>query len=139
MPKEYIYSSNLHNGITLNATKFTREELQEMGQDINAVNRNPIPTSVDLEQAVTLNEIAIFVKYIANIIIEDAMINKKHVVLNTLPCHVPIRHNAQGLLDKNNPGPIPEVYVDKILHSLHKIFPDVDIIVLQSKMIIDWS
>jgi hypothetical protein len=126
MPKEYIYSSNLHNGITLNATKFTQEDL-------------PIPTSNDYEQAVVLNEIAIFVKYIANIIIEEVMLNKKRVSINTLPKNVPIRHNAQGLLDKNNPGPIPEVYMEKILHSLYKIFPDIDIMVLQTRMLIDWA
>jgi hypothetical protein len=123
MPKESIYA-NIHNRLPNDLKVFTKEELNLMGQDF--------------VEAVSQNEVSIFVNYISHIVIGEAELNNKRVVLPVLPKGVNIMHDHNGLLDKKNPGPIPEIYLDRILQSLNKIFPDIDIIVINGKMIIEW-
>ena len=124
MPKESIYANNIYNHLPNDLKVFTKEELNLMGQDF--------------VEAVSQNEVSIFVNYISHIVIGEAAINNKRIVLPVLPKGVNIMHDHNGLLDKKNPGPIPEIYLDRILQSLNKIFPDIDIIIISGKMIIEW-
>ena len=124
MPKESIYANNIYNHLPNDLKVFTKEELNLMGQDF--------------VEAVVQNEVTIFVNYISCIVIGEATINNKRVVLPVLSKGTNIMHDHNGLLDKKNPGPIPEIYLDRILKSLNKIFPDIDIIVISGKMIIEW-
>jgi hypothetical protein len=41
-------------------------------------------------------------------------------------------------LNKEEPGPIPEIYMEQILRKLEKIFPDTEIIIADGKMYLSW-
>lgn len=123
MPKQYIYASPMYRVGKLNEV-YTKEDLKTMNDDYTSLVAN--------------NEIGIFTKYITDCVILKATVGGKVLSFNVLPKACPITHDSKGLLDKENPGPIPEIYLDRIMNKLTKIFPDTEIIVAE-KMYLRWE
>jgi len=92
----------------------------------------------DYTTLVANNEIAIFTSYIKECVILKATVGGAALSFNTLPATHTIMHDSKGLLDKENPGPIPEIYMEQILQKLEKIFPDTEVTVVGGKMYLRW-
>jgi len=92
----------------------------------------------DYTSLVANNEIGIFTKYITDCVILKATVGGKVLSFSTLPKACPITHDSKGLLNKEEPGPIPEIYMEQILRKLEKIFPDTEIIIADGKMYLRW-
>lgn len=93
----------------------------------------------DYTSLVAQNEIGIYTKYITDHVIMKATVGGKRIAFEVLPSGLPICHDAKGLLNKEDPGPIPEIYMDRILQKLGKIFPDTEILVVDGKMFLRWE
>jgi hypothetical protein len=124
MPMQNIYASSIYRVGKLSDV-YTKEDLKAMNNDYTSLVAN--------------NEIVIFINYIKECVILKATVGGKALSFNTLPAACPIMHNSKGLLDKEDPGPIPEIYMDRILQKLGKIFPDTEILVVDGKMYLRWE
>jgi hypothetical protein len=123
MPKQYIYASPMYRVGKLNEV-YTKEDLKTMNDDYTSLVAN--------------NEIGIFTKYITDCVILKATVGGKVLSFSTLPAACSITHDSKGLLNKEEPGPIPEIYMEQILRRLEKIFPDTEIIIADGKMYLRW-
>jgi hypothetical protein len=64
---------------------------------------------------------------------------KNQMSLPVLKKGVLISHMSNGLLDRYEPGPIPQVYMIQILQNLKIKFPDTEILINETAMLFDWS
>ena len=119
-----IYASSIYRVGKLSDV-YTKEDLKAMNDDYTSLVAN--------------TEIVIFINYIKECVILKATVGGKALLFNTLPSACPIVHNSKGLLDKENPGPIPEIYMEQIIKRLGKIFPDTEIIAADGKMYLQWE
>ena len=124
MPKQYQYASPIYRMGSLQPV-YTKEDLTNLGEDYTSL--------------VAENEISIFTKYIMDSVVIKATVGGKALSFEILPKTFPITHDAKGLLNKEDPGPIPEIYLDRILKKLDKIFPDSEIMTDGLKMYLRWS
>ena len=124
MPKQYQYASPIYRMGSLQPV-YTKEDLTNLGEDYTSL--------------VAENEISIFTKYIMDSVVIKATVGGKALSFEILPKTFPITHDANGLLNKEDPGPIPEIYLDRILKKLDKIFPDSEIMTDGLKMYLRWS
>ena len=124
MPKQYDYAAPVYRVGKLEQV-YTKEDLRNLNDDYTSL--------------VAKNEIGIFTKYITDHVIMKATVGGKSLVFEVLPKGFPICHDTKGLLNKEDPGPIPEIYMDRILQKLGKIFPDTEIFVVEGKMYLRWE
>jgi hypothetical protein len=124
MPKQYHYATPMYRTGSL-LPVYTKEDLSNLSDDYTSL--------------VAENEIGIFTKYIMDSVVIKATVGGKAVSFEILPKAFPITHDAKGLLNKEEPGPIPEIYLDRILKKLDKIFPDSEIMTDGLKMYLRWS
>ena len=124
MPKQYDYAAPVYRVGKLEQV-YTKEDLRNLNDDYTTL--------------VAKNEIGIFTKYITDHVIMKATVGGKSLVFEVLPKAFPICHDTKGLLNKEDPGPIPEIYMDCILKKLEKIFPDTEIMVTEKIMCLRWE
>jgi hypothetical protein len=124
MPKQYDYAAPIYRVGKLEQV-YTKEDLKNLNDDYTSL--------------VEKNEIGIFTQYIADCVVKMATIGKNKIAFEILPKAFPICHDTKGLLDKQDPGPIPEIYMDRILKKLSKIFPDTEIMVTEKIMSLRWE
>jgi hypothetical protein len=124
MPKQYDYAAPIYRVGKLEQV-YTKEDLKNLNDDYTSL--------------VEKNEIGIFTQYIADCVVKLATVGKNKIAFEVLPKGFPICHDTKGLLNKEDPGPIPEIYMDRILKKLSKIFPDTEIIVVDGKMYLRWE
>jgi hypothetical protein len=124
MPKQYSYASPIYRVGSLQQV-YTKEDLKTMNEDYTSL--------------VAENEIGIYTKYITDHVILKATVGGKALMFDVLPKVFPVTHDSKGLLNKEDPGPIPEIYMDRILQKLYKIFPDTEILVVDGKMYLRWE
>jgi hypothetical protein len=124
MPKQYHYAAPIYRTGSL-LPVYTKDDLKNL--------------SADYTSLVAENEISIFTKHITDSVVIKAAVGGKTISFSILPLACPITHDAKGLLNKEEPGPIPEIYLDRILKKLDKIFPDSEIITDGLKMYLRWS
>jgi hypothetical protein len=125
MPSQSIYGANLHRPTSRKESVFTKEVLRDM--------------QAEYKDTVEENEIRIFTNYITECILECANMGKNQMSLPVLKKGVLISHMSNGLLDRYEPGPIPQVYMIQILQNLKIKFPDTEIKVTETAMLFDWS
>jgi hypothetical protein len=123
MPKQYIYASPVYRVGKLSQI-YMKEDLKALNEDYTSL--------------VATNEIGIYVNYIKQSLILKATIGGNALSFNVLPKACPITHDSKGLLDKENPGPIPEIYMEQIIKRLETVFPDTEILVADGKMYLRW-
>jgi len=123
MPKQYIYASPVYRVGKLSQI-YMKEDLKALNEDYTSL--------------VATNEIGIYVNYIKESLILKATIGGNALSFNILPKSCPITHDSKGLLDKENPGPIPEIYMEQIIKRLETVFPDTEIHVADGKMYLRW-
>jgi len=85
------------------------------------------------------HEITIFTNYIAGEVVEKAKKGFKGVRFPLLKAGLPIEHNHRGLLNKHDPGPIPRDYLPYIIDKLNLTFDDVDIVCLETHLLVAWN
>ena len=124
MPKQYDYAAPIYRVGKLQQV-YTKEDLKTLNEDYTSL--------------VAQNVIGIYTKYITDHVILKATVGGKKIAFEVLPTGFPICHDAKGLLNKEDPGPIPEIYMDRILQKLAKIFPDTEILVVDGKMYLRWD
>jgi hypothetical protein len=124
MPKQYDYAAPIQRGEKLEQV-YTKEDLKNLNDDYTSLVEN--------------NEISIFTKYITDCVVKLAVIGKNKIAFDILPKAFPICHDTKGLLNKEDPGPIPEIYIDRILMRLGKIFPDTEIFALEKNLYLRWE
>ena len=124
MPKQYDYAAPIYRVGKLEQV-YTKEDLKNLNEDYTSLVED--------------NEINIFTKYITDCVVKLAAIGRNKIAFEILPKAFPICHDTKGLLNKEDPGPIPEIYMDRILKKLAKIFPDTEIFVVDVKMYLRWE
>ena len=124
MPKQYDYAAPIQRGEKLEQV-YTKEDLRNLNDDYTSL--------------VAENEIGIFTKFITDCVVQKAVVGDNKIIFDVLPRGFPIRHDPQGLLNKEDPGPIPEIYMNRILKKLSKIFPDTEIFVVEKNMYMRWE
>ena len=124
MPKQYDYAAPIQRVGKLEQV-YTKEDLKNLNEDYTNL--------------ISENEIGIFTKYITDCVIMKATIGVKRIAFEILPKAFPICHDSKGLLHKEDPGPIPEIYLDRILKKLSKIFPDTEIFIVEKNMYLRWE
>ena len=124
MPRQFDYGANLHHARPLYNQVYTKDDLKTINKDTDLVAEN---------------EIGIFTKYIAECVLTYAYNGSNRLDFPVLPKDCLISHGANGCLSKTEPGPIPMIYMDRILHKLTKIFPDSDIMVVGNTMTLSWA
>ena len=124
MPKQYHYAAPVYRTGSL-LPVYTKDDLKNLSEDYTSL--------------VAENEISIFTKYIMDCVVLKAAVGGKAISFEILPKSLPICHDAKGLLNKEDPGAVPEIYLDRILKKLDKIFPDSEIITDGKKMYLRWE
>jgi len=89
--------------------------------------------------AVREHEIHIFARYIADGIVTYAGKGLETIRFPILAKYDNIEHNSDGILNKYDPGPVPEIYVDEIILKLRKTFPDTDFAYNKEFLYVSWS
>jgi hypothetical protein len=125
MPSQSIYGAILYRPSSRKETIFTKDMLRDM--------------QAEYKDTVEENEIRIFTNYIMECILECANMGKSQMSLPVLKKGALIAHMSNGLLDKYEPGPIPQVYMTQILQNLKIKFPDTEILINETAMLFDWS
>lgn len=85
------------------------------------------------------NEITIFTNFIAGEVVAQAKKGFKGVRFPLLKEGLQIEHNHFGLLNKHDPGPIPRQYLPYISDKLDLTFNDVDVVCLESHLLVSWN
>jgi hypothetical protein len=124
MPKQYDYAAPIY-GVDKLEKVYTKEDLKNLNEDYTSL--------------VAENEIGIFTKYITDCVVKMAAIGRNKIAFEILPKAFPICHDTKGLLNKEDPGPIPEIYMNRILKRLGKIFPDTEIFALEKNLYLRWE
>ena len=94
MPKQYDYAAPIYRVGKLEQV-YTKEDLKTLNEDYTSLVEN--------------NEIVIFTKYITDCVVKLAVVGKNKIAFDILPKAFPICHDTKGLLNKEDPGPIPEI------------------------------
>ena len=96
-----------------------------------------------LSQKYTLDgmqqEIDIYTNYIAAEVVAKAKKGFKGIRFPLLKAGLPIEHDHRGLLNKHDPGPIPRDYLPFIVDKLNLTFDDVDIVCLETHLLVGWN
>jgi hypothetical protein len=124
MPRQFDYGANLHTARPLFNQVYTKEDLKTINKDTDLIAEN---------------EINIFTKYITECVLTFAYNGEKTLDFPVLSENHLISHGSNGCLSKTEPGPIPMIYMDRIITKLTKIFPDTDIMVVGNTMNLSWA
>jgi hypothetical protein len=104
---------------------YTREQLQQMGQDY--------------ADAVIDNETNIFVKYIGQGILKYAALGQKKIYFPLAKYSGPINRLPNGNLNRYEPGPIPTQYLPDVIRKLQVFFPDTEFMPGDEFLWVNWS
>jgi hypothetical protein len=95
----------------------------------------------EYHDAVREHETSLFVSYIASFVRSLARNGHLSVAYPVLPKGALLLRTAQGLLNKEDMGPLQANYVDGVIHGLNVLFPDMNIFLTldETKILLDWS
>ena len=89
--------------------------------------------------AVKDREVTIFTRYIADGIITYAQKGLETIKFPMLEKFHGIAHGVDGLLNKHDPGPIPDIYIEEIVARLRFYFPDTDFAFNEKFLYVSWA
>ena len=96
-------------------------------------------SATEYHEHVRLYEISLFVAHLCRCIQIEAKSGKlRHVHPVLKPFDLLIR-NPQGLIEKDNPGPIQRDYLPGVMNGLTEFFPDITVYFDGSQLIMEWS
>lgn len=104
---------------------YTRADLKSLGHEY--------------ESAIKNREIDIYVKYVGEGILKYAKEGNKMIRFPMISNIFMVRRASDGLLNKHDPGPIPEEYVLEVIDLLSYTFPDTDFFIEDMHLVVNWS
>ena len=104
---------------------YTRADLKSLGHEY--------------ETAIKNREIDIYVKYVGEGILKYAKEGNKTIHFPMIRNILMVRRASDGLLNKHDPGPIPEAYISEVMMRLYEIFPDTDFVIQDMYLVVNWS
>jgi len=104
---------------------YTRAHLKDLGHEY--------------ETAIKNREIDIYVKYVGEGILKYAKEGNRVIRFPMIKKTIMIRRASDGMLNKYDPGPIPEEYVLEVIDLLSYTFPDTDFFIEDMHLVVNWS
>lgn len=93
----------------------------------------------EYHEHVRLHEISLFVAHLCRCIQVQARNGKLRHVHPVLKRFDLVIRNPQGLIEKDNPGPIQHDYLPGIMNGLTEFFPGITVYFDGSQLIMEWS
>ena len=93
----------------------------------------------EYHEHVRLHEISLFVAHLCRCIQVQARNGKLRHVHPVLKPFDLLMRNPQGLIEKDNPGPIQHDYLPGVMNGLTEFFPGITVYFQDSQLIMEWS